>query len=280
MTRAKHENRSKGSGVYYESHHIVPDFMFKKRARKGPMGHLNGNPNDPSNIVLLTMREHIVAHVLLAKSLVGKRYWAQAASSLVMMVPADVGLHVRQHSSDWPKLSRRYAIYKELGRRAISAARKGKFPAVDSVTGESVGSVLSTHPNVVSGKWIHHCKGKKRPPTPAQDARIASAKGRGNANARILDIDYIKQKMVEFAPIPHTKYGGNFIAIKFVKWFDEQTHDVEFYRFENSANKLTQRLRGLSPKFCNVPTLAKEVNAQHNLGWKCPTHGMGKYNQE
>lgn len=46
-------NRVKGSGVYYESHHVLPKWM--------------GGSNDKSNLVLLTAKEHFIAHMLLWK---------------------------------------------------------------------------------------------------------------------------------------------------------------------------------------------------------------------
>jgi hypothetical protein len=58
ISRAKSENRGKGEGVYYEGHHILPRCL-------GGRGYSN-NPKHP-NIVLLTAREHFVAHLLLTK---------------------------------------------------------------------------------------------------------------------------------------------------------------------------------------------------------------------
>jgi hypothetical protein len=46
-------DRRKGKDVYYESHHIIPKSL--------------GGDNDKSNLVLLTAREHFVAHRLLTK---------------------------------------------------------------------------------------------------------------------------------------------------------------------------------------------------------------------
>lgn len=46
-------DRRKGKDVYYESHHIIPKSL--------------GGDNDKSNLVLLTSREHFVAHRLLTK---------------------------------------------------------------------------------------------------------------------------------------------------------------------------------------------------------------------
>jgi len=48
---AKNQSRSRNDSIYYESHHIVPKHM--------------GGPNDSSNLVLLTFREHVLAHYLL-----------------------------------------------------------------------------------------------------------------------------------------------------------------------------------------------------------------------
>lgn len=159
MERAKSENRKKGSGVYYESHHIIPDFMFKERSRKGPKGHLSGNPNDKKNLVLLTEREHILSHILLSKSLKGKRYWAQAASALVWFYTKVNGEHPRQQHRIAGSM-KKYERYRSLGLAGISAARKGTFPAVDIITKESVGSVSNKHPKVLSGEWVHHSKSR------------------------------------------------------------------------------------------------------------------------
>lgn len=49
---AKNETRIKGDGKYYELHHIVPVFL--------------GGTNDKSNLILLTLYEHVLAHYLLA----------------------------------------------------------------------------------------------------------------------------------------------------------------------------------------------------------------------
>jgi len=62
IDQAKAENRMKNQGVYYEQHHIVPDFLFKNRKRTGPKGHLDGKPDSPENLVLLTFSEHLMAH--------------------------------------------------------------------------------------------------------------------------------------------------------------------------------------------------------------------------
>lgn len=53
IARAKNENRSDKAKTYYEKHHIIP-----KHA---------GGSNEDGNLVLLTFREHILAHYILWK---------------------------------------------------------------------------------------------------------------------------------------------------------------------------------------------------------------------
>jgi hypothetical protein len=51
VSKVKSENRKKSRDVYYERHHIIPKCM--------------GGTNDKENLVLLTAREHFIAHKLL-----------------------------------------------------------------------------------------------------------------------------------------------------------------------------------------------------------------------
>ena len=53
INRAQLESRKKGCDIYFESHHIVPKCL--------------GGTNDLTNLVLLTAREHFVAHKLLCE---------------------------------------------------------------------------------------------------------------------------------------------------------------------------------------------------------------------
>lgn len=272
MEKAKTEARTKGLGTYYESHHIIPDFMFKNRKRKGPRGHLEGNPDDAKNLVLLTPREHILAHVLLAKALKGQRYWAQASSALVFFYTKVIGSHKRQNVG-LAGLMRKYARYREMGIAGISTARKGKFPAVDAVTRESVGSVSRDHPKVLSGEWVHHSKGRKVTSDVELSRRKAASTGLQNSNAREVDTEYIKQKLLEFDHIVKTQYDNNFIKRRFVEWFDSQDHPVVFYRFRHTNKPLTQSISGMSAKFLDLAKLAEDL--QPVTSWNIPKYGMG-----
>ena len=59
IEKAKSENRIKGQGTYYESHHIIPRCM-------GGEGKVHQWKTHP-NIVLLTAKEHFVCHKLLCE---------------------------------------------------------------------------------------------------------------------------------------------------------------------------------------------------------------------
>lgn len=171
--RAKSENRKKSKEVYYERHHIVPVFMFKDNLRsKQNNGHLEGNPDDKRNIVLLTPREHFLCHVLLYKIFKGTRYEYKCGAALMLFFNVAEAKHKRVSSGGFHSLGRRYERYRKIGLQSISNARKGTFPCVDAKTGESVGSLTRDHPKVISGEYVHHSKGKHTYYDPKSGERV------------------------------------------------------------------------------------------------------------
>jgi hypothetical protein len=66
------KDRGSLSIMYYETHHIIPECFFKNRSRNGKPGKIDGNPNDITNLVNLTPKEHYIAHRLLTKFLTGE----------------------------------------------------------------------------------------------------------------------------------------------------------------------------------------------------------------
>jgi hypothetical protein len=56
--------------IYTERHHIIPDCFYKNSRNKS--GWLDGNPNEESNLVILTAHEHFVCHLLLPKMTIGR----------------------------------------------------------------------------------------------------------------------------------------------------------------------------------------------------------------
>lgn len=152
--RLDHRVKIKGS-CYYESHHIIPDFMFLNRKRKGPKGHIGGNPTDKSNLVLLTPREHFICHVLLYKIYKGTHYEYSVGSALGFFF-TKMG-HPRKH---WFNSSKKYEGWRLAGLQSISRARSGTMPVKEFDTGVIIGSVKTDHPNILSGKWVHTTKGR------------------------------------------------------------------------------------------------------------------------
>ena len=162
IDQAKLDNRQKNQGIYYESHHIIPDFMFKNRKRTGPKGHLDGNPNHIDNIVLLTFREHLMCHYYLYEIHKNTHYEYSAGSALQFFFIKAGNNHARQLSLTEldAELLDNMENLRVIGIESISRARAGKMPVVDAITRVSIGSINVDHPKILSGEWIHHSKGK------------------------------------------------------------------------------------------------------------------------
>ena len=71
IDKAKTLNRKKGKGLAH--HHIIPAHFYIDNKRKEKeealrtKGWLTGNPDESSNLVYLTHREHLICHLLLRK---------------------------------------------------------------------------------------------------------------------------------------------------------------------------------------------------------------------
>lgn len=274
---AKNENREKFNGVYYEQHHIIPEFMFNTRKRQGPAGHLLGDSSETHNLVLLTFKEHLYAHFYLYKILENTRYKYSAGSALAFFFTKATNIaHPR-----WKNLSEfdyalidKMSYLREIGIASISEARKGKMPVVDAITRESIGSVAVNHPNVLSGVWVHHSKGKpgtKHPP--------GWGKGASNKNYREMtterrnrilalvpksiedDIyfkpvkfkELLKKEFSEFNKVSEVWIKNNFESYQ--KLIEEYnvTHCTKFVvdRYHRSTS-FKEKLRKSSKKYCWV----------------------------
>lgn len=71
IQQAKQKGRGKGKGLAL--HHIIPAHFYidnkrkEKEEAKRTQGWLEGNPDDYTNLVYLTHREHLICHLLLRK---------------------------------------------------------------------------------------------------------------------------------------------------------------------------------------------------------------------
>lgn len=271
IKKARSENRIKSKEVYYEKHHILPDFMFKNRSRKGPKGNLDGNPNDPENMVLLTAREHFISHVLLHKIYKGSRYEYQCGSSLYKFFTTKVS-----HRNEILN-SKQYEKYKILGIKNISLDRMGKFPAVDKITGENVGSVSIDHPNVLSGSWVHHSKGKHTYYNALTGEKIYCSiddeilkdgnwkgvgydtSGKNNSNYKELT----QERRDRIYSLVHKSIRNNYFYVKiFLELLKEEF--VEFKRVS---------MAWINNNFENVENLVMEVNVKFNTSYQYKRFG-------
>jgi len=187
MTRAKQEGRKKGCGVYYEKHHIIPDFMFYARSREGQKGHLPGDPDDKVNLVLLTAREHILSHILLFKIHDGKRYGYQHGAALNFFFSKVMNKHTRSINFRGSN-SRFYEYCREVGAKSMSNINKGKINVRHALTGVYYGRMLCSDPRVISGEYVHHSKGSTFSESRKQEYS-EKYKGSGNSNYKEMTIE-------------------------------------------------------------------------------------------
>lgn len=103
ITRAKNECRKKGNGTYYEGHHAIPKSL-------GGGGGIN--------IVLLTAREHFIAHLLLVKMTEG--------AAKIQMQHALWQMCIRDATGNrYMPNSRQFAVARKLKAEATSQNRRG-----------------------------------------------------------------------------------------------------------------------------------------------------------
>lgn len=113
IEHAKSQNRIKGDGNYYESHHILPKSLFPLWSKR------------KSNIVLLTAREHFFIHQLLTKIYPGK----EMAFALHLLSTTKKGKQVIITSREYEKIKKLNSIYRKqmkpnLGRHWTEEQRK------------------------------------------------------------------------------------------------------------------------------------------------------------
>ena len=177
--------RTQHETAYYEKHHIMPDFMFIQRKRPGPRGHLPGDPDSAENLVYLTAREHLLSHMLLTKIYKSTSYEFSCLTSLALMLnisPQLVNRNVAALTSKYGN-SRIYAKRKEEYANRVSKQWKNTIVAKDAITNEMIGHVDLAHPNVLSGKWVHHTKGTTLSKSHKAKIKIATT-GLNNGNSK------------------------------------------------------------------------------------------------
>jgi len=268
---ARQEDRKKHCGIYYELHHIVPEFMFKNRRRTGPKGHLEGNPESKDNKILLTFKEHLLAHYYLYEIYKGTRYEYSAGSALQFFFTKAGNNHIRQ--VELSKVDENFLeemeYLRKIGIDSISQARKGKMPVVDAVTREKIGSVPVDHPRVKSGEWVHHSSGKKitesarsnkksqhkennnnyKPLTAELESKIFECITRAIEDdmlVRNVFVKNIKESITEFKKISHVWINNRYGSIQnlvdlYNKKFDTNIKFNPYYRSKAQRSALRDR---------------------------------------
>jgi len=160
MVKAKRQNRVKTKEHYFEKHHIIPECLFKIRTRSGPKGYVDGDSDDQNNLVLLTPREHFIAHVLLCKIYKNTEYAFKIGSALLFFFSKIINpMHPRLKS--FAPNSKKYESYRIMGIQSISNANKGYINVRERDTGKYIGRISINDPDYISGKYVHHTKGRK-----------------------------------------------------------------------------------------------------------------------
>jgi len=168
ISYAKSQNRHKGDGNYYESHHILPKSLF-------PLW-----KNRKSNKVLLTAREHFFCHQLLAKIYTSSEM-AFALHSFISRPNADYKISSKEYERikiDFSKRSSEMNKGKKMSEESIEKLRKAL-----------IGRKLSEeHKASLRGrKRSEECKSKMR----------AAKKGKPSSRLGVVLSEETKQKMAK-----------------------------------------------------------------------------------
>lgn len=125
---------------YVEKHHIIPESFYIERRRTGPKGRIEGDPDDPINIVSLTAREHYICHKLLTKMVEGC-FLKKAIEAFWFMSIGNSGSQERYkiNSREFEKVKkllsqvRRDPIMSAEHRKKLSVANKGKKHSKEAI---------------------------------------------------------------------------------------------------------------------------------------------------
>lgn len=118
-------------GIGLEKHHIIPNSFYIQCSGRSKIGWLDGNPDDPSNIAYLTIREHRLCHLLLVRMTKGaaKHKMLMAARLMINTRAKKYGLSkgrcFEQIKLECAELARAYK-HTDDARAKQSAANKGR----------------------------------------------------------------------------------------------------------------------------------------------------------
>lgn len=199
LKRNLKDQRLATRSLYQEVHHIIPRSL--------------GGNDTLCNLVEVLPEEHIFLHMLRYKiyskreDALAVRFMLNGFNSKKMFKDScyeNLNKKVRMGYS-WLRTNS-YNIRSiegwqtDEGRQCISRARKGKVVVKDLITGQMVGSVSITHPNVLSGIWVHHTKGRKISNEERVRRKLAGSGSKNNNYSGLTD-EYFINKGVEISQI-------------------------------------------------------------------------------
>lgn len=197
---------------YFEKHHIIPRSW--------------GGSDDDSNLVLLSAREHWVAHLLLSKFATGQNKYKshQAVVNMGRVIPES-----KRKTSKLYEKSRKN-IAKEVSKR-----HTGTLIVNDSVTGKRIGRVPKSHPKVLSGEWIFFHKGIKRSEQYINNKKLESGGENNPRYCGISDDDIVNYGLELFEMI------GEISSLNDLTIYVKQKYNVDLpksyskFRFPNKS---------------------------------------------
>jgi hypothetical protein len=199
VNNAQGRNRS-DLALPMERHHIIPDCMHLNRRRHGPPGTVRGNPNNPNNLVYLTIKEHFLCHWLLTK-MVDSQY----------LRPMHYALH-------------RMTFCRRSNTRLIAGWQVCK--ARTAILAATVGRSLSEETKKkISASKIGKRKGLKQSPDHVQK-RANSLKGKAKSAEHKSNISQSKMGKTSYIRTDETKEKNRksrIGAAKDYKWWNDGT---------------------------------------------------------
>lgn len=102
-----------------ELHHIVPDSFFKETKRGKLKGWIDGNPNNPQNLVFVTIKEHLICHKLLTKMTTGRAKYIMLRALFLMLHSRKNACHI--------KYGHQYENLKETYRKMNTGHNHGNY---------------------------------------------------------------------------------------------------------------------------------------------------------
>jgi len=171
IENARLENRNKGISEYYESHHIIPRCM--------------GGNNNKSNLILLTAKEHFIAHRLLTliypdNNKLVRALWAMSTMKNNIQIRYIISSRTYENLKiEYARINSERIITDEF-RNKISKARTGKTHTEE--TKKKISEITKerlSNPDI-RAKFLIHCESKRGIPLSQQtkDKLSKSLKGR------------------------------------------------------------------------------------------------------